>query len=123
MKKSKWFLVVLCASVSLLCTTRSSCDNLPLQFSSYEEAVLKIETANFKIRDELNTSKSSWIREAAFYSCDGYSGFLIFRTDKKTYLHSNIPYSVWQNFKNAKSFGKYYNDVIKNKYTFKPIKK
>ena len=95
------------------------CNKLPKKFSSYEQAIKKIEAAYFKFGETINTSKSSWIRSASFYSCDGISGFFIIETDKKKYIYSDIPYDIWQQFKNAKSFGSYYNQNIKNKYIFK----
>lgn len=95
------------------------CDQLPKQFTSYEEAIQKIKTANFKVDETINTSKSSWIRSASFFSCNGISGFFIIGTDKKEYIYLDIPYDIWQGFKNAESFGSYYNHNIKHKYNFK----
>lgn len=93
-----------------------SCTDLPSSFSTYEEAVEAVENSNFKIEEEADTSKSSWIRSADFYSCDGESGYLIISTDDHEYIHENLPVSVWEDFKNADSFGKFYNANIKNNY-------
>jgi len=104
------------------CRQKDDCNNLPTQFSSYDEAVSKIESSSFKIKDEANISKSSWIRGASFYSCNGNNGFFILQTNKNDYLYSNMPYSVWTEFKNAESFGKYYNENIKHHYIFQLTK-
>lgn len=95
------------------------CDSLPNTYTSYEEAIGIIESAKFKQEDKVNTSKSSWIRGASFYSCDGITGYFIIETDSKKYIHSGIPVKVWQGFKKADSFGSYYNKNIKNRYQFK----
>lgn len=104
------------------CRTKESCDKLPTQFSSYDQAVSKIESSDFKIQEKANTSKSSWIRGASFYSCDGNTGFYILQTDKQDYLYTNMPYSVWTEFINAESLGKYYNENIKHRYIFQLTK-
>ena len=75
-----------------------------------------------KLKDKVNASKSSWIRGASFYSCDGNSGYFILITDKNEYLYSEMPYSIWLEFKNAESFGKFYNEKIKYKYIFQLTK-
>lgn len=119
------FLLTLCICSALTifsCRTKGSCDKLPTQFSSYDQAVSKIESSDFKIKEEANTSKSSWIRGASFYSCDGNTGFYILQTDKQDYLYTNMPYSVWTEFKNAESLGKFYNENIKHRYIFQLTK-
>ncbi|MBA3649841.1 MAG: KTSC domain-containing protein [Chitinophagales bacterium] len=53
---------------------------------------------------------------------DGNYGFFILQTDKDDFLYSSMPYSVWTEFKNAESFGKYYNENIKYHYIFQLTK-
>jgi len=95
------------------------CDKLPNSYSNYEEAIGIIENARFKQEEKVNTSKSSWIRGASYYSCDGVSGYFILETDSRKYIYSGLPVEVWQSFKEADSFGSYYNKSIKNRYQFK----
>lgn len=114
MKKTIFILIL----ISLFsCNSKSgNCSDLPPSFSSYNDAISSVESVDFKIEDEADTSKSSWIRSADFYSCDGDSGYLIISTDDHEYIHENLPVSVWEDFKNADSFGKFYNANIKNNY-------
>ena len=91
---------------------------MPAHFSSYEATTSWVKKASFKFTDKANTSKSSWIRSASYYSCDGKTGFFIFSTDDKEYIHANMPISVWYEFKQAESYGKYYNANIKHRYRF-----
>lgn len=116
------FLCLISSSFFSSCSQKNNCDQLPTQFSTYEEAVTKIKSSQFKIKEETNTSKSSWIKAASFYSCNGNSGYFILQTDKNEYLFSDMPYSVWREFKNAESFGKFYNEKIKHKYIFQLTK-
>ncbi|MEJ7830585.1 MAG: KTSC domain-containing protein [Segetibacter sp.] len=119
------FLLILsiCSAINISsCRTKDNCDKLPTQFSSYDHAVSKIKSSLFKIKEEANASKSSWIRGASFYSCDGNTGFFILQTAKQDYLYSNMPYSVWTEFKNAESLGKFYNENIKHRYIFQLTK-
>jgi hypothetical protein len=94
-----------------------TCNKLPTTFTSYAQAEKLISNSTFKLKESANTSESSWVRSAKFCSCDGVSGFFILGTDKKEYYHQNMPIEIWQGFKNATSFGSYYNQFIKNKYT------
>lgn len=94
----------------------NSCDDLPTSFASYTEAMDQIRSASFRITEEQNTDESSWVRGAEFYSCDGATGFFILRTDDREYIHVDVPLKVWQGFKEASSFGSYYNANIKRRY-------
>lgn len=98
------------------CSQKTSCEQLPTQFSSYKEAVNKIKGASFKISDRVNTSRSSWITSASYYSCDGSTGYFIFVAKGKEYIHKEVPFTIWTGFKNAESFGNFYNKNIKHKY-------
>lgn len=42
--------------------------------------------------------------------------------NNKTYEYSDVPYSVWKEFKASTSIGSYFSKNIKNKYTYKEIK-
>jgi hypothetical protein len=92
------------------------CDLLPSSFSSYEVALEKIFNSNFRYSDEILTTSSSWIRSAYYYSCDGYLGYFIIKTDKQYFIHENLPIDAWKNFKNSSSLGNYYSQNIKNRY-------
>lgn len=85
-------------------------------FSSYAQAVKYVKSQSFYLTDEIDCGRSSWINSAKYYSCDGKTGFMIFTTDKNTYIHRSLPISVWKNWKNASSLGSYYNSNIKHKY-------
>lgn len=95
-----------------------NCDDLETNFSTYDEAKVAIENTKFRIEETIDTSESSWIRGASYYSCDGNTGFFVLITDSQDYLYMDMPINVWNGFKNAESFGSYYNQNIKNKYAF-----
>lgn len=98
------------------CSQKRSCENLPSSFNSYKEAHEIIKNTKFNHIDEVNTSKSSWIKGAKFYSCDNNFGFFILKTGKQDYIYQNLPRDIWDDFKNAESFGRFYNKKIKNRY-------
>ncbi len=97
-------------------TGKASCNSLPSTFASYDAAVSAVESADFDFTDKANTSKSSWIRAARFYSCNSADGYFIIETDKGNYLHQGVPITVWESFKAADSFGSFYNANIKHQY-------
>jgi hypothetical protein len=100
----------------------TDCGKLPTSFNSFDEAVRQIENAHFNLKDDVNTSKSSWIRGAKYFSCDNQTGFFILETDKQDYLYQDLPLEIWTGFKNATSFGQYYNANIKHRYQFQLTK-
>lgn len=108
-------LIILLFGIDRLCFGQD-CNKIPSTFSSYEKAKTFVKTSVFKIKETIDTSKSSWIRGAAFYSCDGQKGFLIIKTDKKDYIHQNVPIEIWREFKSATSFGSYYSNYIRGNY-------
>lgn len=99
-----------------LLVSEYNCDNIQKTFGSFEEAKAVIDETEFRIEESVNTSSSSWIRGAFYYSCDGQTGFLMLLTDKHDYLYSEVPIDVWLGFKEAESFGSYYNQNIRNNY-------
>ena len=109
---------LLIASITLLSLSCSSqdCSELTKDFTSYEQAKKSINSASFIFSDKCNTSKSSWILGAEYYSCDNQNGYFFIRTKKKTYIHKDLPKEIWKEVKNADSFGKFYNSKIKGKY-------
>ena len=90
--------------------------NCRTTFSSFQDALDQVRSASYSISEEQNTDESSWVRGAAIYSCDGRTGFFILSTDDRDYIHIDVPVAVWQGFKEALSFGTYYNTNIKKRY-------
>ena len=98
----------------------SECTEITTPFKTYSEAKNTVQSIDFKYTDEVDTSKSSWIRGAQYYSCEGETGYLVYQTDKKEYIHQQVPVEVWEEFKNAESFGSFYNENLKHKYRVVP---
>ena len=94
----------------------TDCKKLPSSFKSFDQAETIIKKTEFTFTDNINTSKSSWIKGASFYSCGKMVGFFILKTDKENYIYQNMPIEVWNSFKDANSFGSYYNNFIKHHY-------
>jgi hypothetical protein len=97
-------------------THGQDCNKLPASFANYAQASQLIKASTFKMHESVNTSKSSWVRGASYYSCDSQKGFLIIKTDNGEYVHQNVPVEVWNAFKKASSFGSYYDHFIKGNY-------
>jgi len=92
------------------------CNLIDGNFDSYKHAMQVIKSSDFEFSDHCDTSKSSWIYSAEYYSCDGKTGYFIIETKSKNYIHSEVPIEMWYEFKNADSFGKYYNRRIKGRF-------
>ena len=96
--------------------SQTNCNNLPSYFSSYTDAVYRVKNAQFSYTDNVNTSRSSFVTSANYYSCDGKIGYLIIGLKYREYIHKDVPFSVWIAFKQASSFGQFYNRYIKGRY-------
>ncbi len=112
MKKLLFLLFIL----SLFSCESQNCEDLPDIFLSFKEVISVINKTTFTFKESVNTSKSSWIKDANYYSCNNTSGFFVLKTAKKEYIFKSVPIAIWKKFKNADSFGKFYNSNIRNKY-------
>ena len=110
------FIFCLLFCISLIACGQTDCNKLQANFSSYSEAISKIKTTKFTLTENVNTSSSSWVRGASYYSCDKKIGYFIIKTDKRNYIYKDLPINIWNSFKNASSFGSYYNRNIKNRF-------
>jgi len=120
--KNQICILILICFVGIACVSsqQQDCNRLNLNVSSYNQAKALIKQAQFKIKEKQNMRSSGWIKRAAYYSCDGETGYLILYLDKgQNYLHQNLPLSVWKEFVNASSYGSFYNKRIRGNYQFR----
>jgi len=110
--KIKLILILLIFTIAS-CTSQD-CNDLPSQFSSYSQAVNDVKSSNFTIEEKVKTTKSSWIKTISYYSCDSEIGFLLVEIKSEEYIYQNVPLSVWESFKKADSYGRFYNGNIKS---------
>lgn len=116
--KIKFTILLVSLAILFYSCNRINCDQLPKKYSSYEEAIKTIKSTHFRIEETINTSNSSWVKGASYFSCDGITGYFILKTDKQEYIYSSIPVDIWNGFKNAESCGSYYDYNIKHHYYF-----
>ncbi len=96
--------------------SKIDCSDINSNFTSYKNAIEVVQNTSFQIEEKVNTD-SSWIDSIEYYSCDEASGYLIINTKKgRSYIHENVPIQVWNEFKKADSFGRFYNQNIKGNY-------
>ncbi len=113
---NKQILTVVILFLSITCYSQN-CKEIESKLYNYQQAIKLIKSSYFTFSDKCNTSRSSWIVSAEYYSCDNSTGFLLIRTKRgKNYLHKNLPKKVWYQFKNTSSLGRFYNTKIKKKY-------
>ena len=106
------FIVLLIVS----CSSQDCSELVDENYTSYKQAKRSIKSASFTFYDQCNTSKSSWILGAEYYSCDNEKGYFFIETKKLTYIHKDLPKEIWKKFKEANSFGRFYNSRIKGHY-------
>ncbi len=93
-----------------------NCSNMPEDWITETEAIFCIENTAFKSKESIIAKESSWFKSAQYYSCDGKIGHLIIKRHKNSVVHKNVPLSIWQGMKVAKSIQKFYDNFIRNRY-------
>lgn len=109
-------LFVLCFGIPFVIFGQRNCNDLPNKFKSYANALQQVRNTKFVYSDKLNTSGSSFITGANYYSCDGKSGYLIIGLNNKDYIHQGLPKQIWLSFKKAESLGSFYSKNIRYRY-------
>lgn len=119
----RFIIISLAVSLAWLCPSDiygQSCTELPETFVSTTRASEIVKKTKFLYIDRITTERSSWIKSATYYSCDRKTGFFLLVTNKgNEYLFQEMPVNVWERFKQAKSYGEFYNQYIKSKYRLK----
>lgn len=95
-----------------------NCSSVTGEWKTEKDAITSIEQTTFNFSESLLPTQSSWLTSAHYYTCDNEYGYLIIKSQRKTFIHQDVPMAVWESLKNAKSTGGYYNFYIKNKYRF-----
>ncbi len=76
----------------------------------YRHSTVDIDNGYFKCID---TSKSSLVRGACY---DKTSKYMIISLRGTNYHYCEMDGKTWNNFKNASSFGRYFNQYIKGRF-------
>lgn len=93
-----------------------NCNQISQEWKSEKDAIDLIENMVFTLSESASPDPTSWMSSAHYYSCDEDHGYLIVKSEKKIFIHQDVPVAVWNALKNANSIGGYYNFYIKNKY-------
>lgn len=104
------FISVLCS----LCGCSNYFFNTGQNINTLSDYVSSDGTINIYVYGEseiLYTEESSWIDYIKYYSD---SKHLIMCANNHEYIHSNVPKSLWEDFKNSESYGSFYNEHLKN---------
>lgn len=93
------------------------CTQLSSIFNNYDDAETRISNSKWELKDYVDCSTSSWIASASYYSCDKNTGYFLMKTKAgKSYLHQSVPKVLFDQFKNADSYGSFYNDKFRGNF-------
>jgi hypothetical protein len=82
-------------------------------FVSYSQAIDYV-THNPRFScDEVDTSRSPFIRRARFCTDHSDHGYAILDATKAEYVYEGVPNAIWQQFRDAGSFGRFYDQNIR----------
>jgi hypothetical protein len=85
-------------------------------FRSYDEAIRYVTRSGRFSCENVDTSKSSMVRSATFCTDGSEIGYAIFNLNGRNYIHAEVPRSLWQEFKKADSFGRFYIHNFRGRY-------
>ena len=116
MARNVLFSLLTMSSFFMSCNVQD-CHSIEDNYATYVEFVRVVRQAKgFAISEKVDL-ESDWMKEAEYYSCDGEVGFFIYTTKQgKTYIHEDLPLSLWEGFISASSHGSYYVRNIKGRY-------
>lgn len=104
--------------LTILGCKAQNCKDKNLQGKSYREIIKVLKQTDFKVSEKVYTD-SSWIKSIKFYSCNEITGFLILTSKQnKQYVHNKVPLNLWNQFKKANSYGRFYNTYIKKRFKY-----
>ncbi len=94
----------------------ANCDTLNLSSYSLEKAISAIETTTFRYQQQFKISRTYGVMSARFYSCDGSTGYLVIKVDKKDFIYLEVPETKWKELISSGDINAYYNTEIKGNY-------
>lgn len=114
---SKVFLLILSVTTFVSCArNEKTCKDTSINKDFLADPINYVESFTYELTDSVLTPNSSWVRGVRYFSCDGKTGYFILKGKKKYFVHSQVPIDTWLDFKNAPSFGKYYNRYLRFRY-------
>ena len=96
----------------------ANCDTLDISSFSLDEAISAIELSTFRYQQQFKISRTYGIMSARFYSCDGNSGYLILKVDKKDIIYLEVPETIWKGLISSADINGFYDAEIKGNYDF-----
>jgi hypothetical protein len=94
----------------------ANCDTLDISTYPFQEAKSVIELATFRYYQQFKISRTYGVMSARFYSCDGNSGYLLMKVDKKDLIYLEVPETKWKGLISSSDINGFYNAEIKGIY-------
>lgn len=96
----------------------ANCDTLDISSFPLKEAISTIELTTFRYQQQFKISRTYGVMNARFYSCDGISGYLVIRVDKKDFIYLEVPETKWRGLISSADINDFYDTEIKENYDF-----
>jgi hypothetical protein len=94
----------------------ANCDTLDITSYPLGEAKSIIELATFRYQQQFKISRTYGVMSARFYSCDGKSGYLVIKVDKKDIIYLEVPEAKWKGLISSADINGFYDTEIKGIY-------
>lgn len=96
----------------------ANCDTLDITSFPLKKAISTIESSTFRYQQQFKISRTYGVMSARFYSCDGNSGYLIMKVDKKDIIFLEVPETKWKGLISSADINGYFDTEIKENYDF-----
>ncbi len=96
----------------------ANCDTLDITSYTLGEAISAIDHTTFRYQQQFKISRTYGIMSARFYSCDGNSGYLVIKVDKKDVIYLEVPETKWKGMISSVDINGFYDTEIKGNYNF-----
>jgi len=94
----------------------TNCDSLKVNSYTIDEAITIIERTTFRYQQQFRISRTYGVMSARFFSCDGKSGYLIIKVDKRDYIYIDVPEPKWTSLISSTDINGFYEVEIKGIY-------
>ncbi len=80
---------------------KTNCDSIMISGIDTVRVITLINNSAFRFEQSFRLTRKNGLQKASYYSCDGLTGFLVFKYKNKDYYRDGINIHDWENLKKS----------------------
>lgn len=80
---------------------KTNCDSIMISGMDTVRVISLINNSSFRIEQSFRLTRKNGLQKASYYSCDGLTGYLVFKYKNKEYYREGINIHDWENLKKS----------------------